>query len=133
MIPAGFFVKDAAERRRFVSEFNAHASSAFQSTSVHTLVVAEIGAGNPDFFHELSAPPIVSGFIVTGKAGMEIPVEDIVKIGTIILSNQVLVRRLFVLHWDTLTVRDARTDKSVSWSIRQFLNYGGMLSIFNNQ
>ena len=121
--------RDSAERRRFINEFNANARGAFQSLSVDTLMEARACSGNSDssYRHELSAPVIFSGIAIEAKAGTEIPVDDIILIGKIILSNQVLVRRMFVLHWDTLIVRDTRTGKFVDWRIRDFMNFGGLL------
>lgn len=121
--------RDSAERRRFINEFNANARGAFQSLSVDTLLEAKACSGNSDssYRHELSAPVIFSGIAIEAKAGTEIPVDDIILIGKIILSNQVLVRRMFILHWDTLIVRDTRTGKFVDWRIRDFMNFGGLL------
>jgi len=122
--------RDSAERRRFINEFNANARGAFQSLSVDTLMEARACSGNSDssYRHELSAPVIFSGIAIEAKAGTEIPVDDIILIGKIILSNQVLVRRMFVLHWDTLIVRDTRTGKFVDWRIRDFMSFGGLLN-----
>lgn len=121
--------RDSAERRRFINEFNANARDAFQSLSVDTLMEAKACSGNSDssYRHELSAPVIFSGIAIEAKAGTEIPIDDIILIGKIILSNQVLVRRMFVLHWDTLIVRDTRTGKFVDWRIRDFMSFGGLL------
>ena len=121
---------DSAERKRFINEFNANARGAFQSLSVDTLLEAKACSGNSDssYRHELSAPFMFSGIAIEAKAGTEIPVDDIILIGKIILSNQVLVRRMFVLHWDTLIVRDIRTDKFVDWRIRDFMSFGGLLN-----
>lgn len=122
--------RDSAERRRFINEFNANARDAFQSLSVDTLMEAKACSGNSDssYRHELSAPVIFSGIAIEAKAGTEIPLDDIILIGKIILSNQVLVRRMFVLHWDTLIVRDTRTGKFVDWRIRDFMSFGGLLN-----
>ena len=122
--------RDSAERRRFINEFNANARDAFQSLSVDTLMEAKACSGNSDssYRHELSAPVIFSGIAIEAKAGTEIPIDDIILIGKIILSNQVLVRRMFVLDWDTLIVRDIRTDEFVDWRIRDFMSFGGLLN-----
>ena len=122
--------KDSAERRRFLKEFNDNAKLAFQSLSVDTLLEAKACTGNYDssYRHELSAPIIFSGIAIEAKAGTQIPVEDIILIGKIILSDQMLVRRMFVLHWDTLIVKDSRTGKFVDWRIRDFMNFGGLLN-----
>ena len=126
----GFFVKDSAERRRFVNEFNLNAKFFFQSLSVDTLLEAKMSSGNSDhsYRHELSAPTIVSGLTIEATAGAQISVDDIILIGRIILSDQVLVRKMFVLHWDTLIVKDSRTGKFVDWRIRDFISFGGLLA-----
>ena len=122
--------RDSAERKRFINEFNANARGAFQSLSVDTLLEAKACSGNSDssYRHELSAPFMFSGIAIEAKAGTEIPVDDIILIGKIILSNQVLVRRMFVLHWDTLIVTDTRTGKFVDWRIRASMSFGGLLN-----
>lgn len=122
--------RDSIERKRFIQSFNSNAKEAFLALSVDTLLEAKTCVGNKDYSyrHELSAPTIVSGLAIEAKAGTQIPVDDIILIGKIILSDIVLVRRMFILHWDTLIVKDVRTGKSVSWRIRDFMNFGGLLN-----
>jgi hypothetical protein len=122
--------RDSPARRKFINDFNDKAREEFQMLSVDTLLEAKACSGNSDssYRHELSAPVIFSGIAIEAKAGTEIPVDDIILIGKIILSNQVLVRKMFVLHWDTLIIRDTRTGKFVDWRIRDFMNFGGLLN-----
>lgn len=122
--------RDSPARRKFINEFNERAREEFQMLSVDTLLEAKACSGNSDnsYRHELSAPVIFSGLAIEAKAGTQIPVDDIILIGKIILSNQVLVRKMFVLHWDTLIIRDTRTGKFVDWRIRDFMNFGGLLN-----
>lgn len=122
--------KDSAERRRFVNEVNQNAVFAFQNLSVGTLLEAKScrGSYDPTYRHELSAPVAFSGLAVEAKAGTQIPVDDIVLIGRVILSDMALTRRMFLLHLDTLIVRDVRTGRSVDWRIRDFIHFGGLLS-----
>jgi hypothetical protein len=124
------WLKDLAERRRFINEFNAKAREEFQFLLVDTLLEAKTCSGNSDnsYRHESSAPVVFSGIAIEAKAGTEIPVDDIILIGKIILSNPVIVRRMFLLHWDTLIIRDTRTGKFVDWRIRDFMNFGGLLN-----
>lgn len=126
---ASFFVKDAPERRKFVSMFNAYAKAAFFSLSVDTLLEIVECQGNPDpsYRHDNSTFRIVSGLAIQAQAGTEIPIDDILAIGKIILSDQVLVRRMYGLHWDTLIIRDTRTGKFVDWRIKDFVDFGGLL------
>ncbi len=121
--------RDSPARRKFINDFNDKAREEFQMLSVDTLLEAKACSGNSDnsYRHELSAPVIFSGLAIEAKAGTQIPVDDIILIGKIILSNQVLVRKMFVLHWDTLIVRDTRTGKFVDWRIRDFMSFGGLI------
>ena len=121
--------RDSPARRKFINDFNDKAREEFQMLSVDTLMEARACSGNSDssYRHELSAPVIFSGIAIEAKAGTQIPVDDIILIGKIILSNQVLVRKMFMLHWDTLIVRDTRTGKFVDWRIRDFMSFGGLL------
>lgn len=123
----GWFVKDAAERKHFINEFNQIAKESFQYSVVDTLAGIRICEGNPDFRHDMSAPSIVSGLEIQAKGGVELPVEEILTVGRMVLDKQAIVRRMYVLHWDTLYVTDARTGKCVSWRIKDFLNFGGLL------
>ena len=126
----GFFSKDAAERRRFINTFNASALYSFTSLSVDALFQAEVCEGNVDYRHEYSAPRSVSGFIVKVISGVDVPYEDVLLIGRIILENKALVRRMFVLHWDTLYIRDERNGRYGQWRIRDFVDFGGILPNF---
>ena len=118
---------DAAERRRFINEFNANALNGFNSSLVDTFYVTTTCEGNPAFRHNLSAPSVVSGLIVSAKGGRTLTVDEVLLLGKIILGNQMIVRRMYVLHWDTLIIYGG-TGKSVSWAIKDFLNFGGLLN-----
>ena len=91
---------------------------------------AEVCEGNVDYRHEYSAPRSVSGFIVKVISGVDVPYEDVLLIGRIILENKALVRRMFVLHWDTLYIRDERNGRYGQWRIRDFVDFGGILPNF---
>ena len=48
-------------------------------------------------------------------------------IGSVILSNESLTRRLFILGWDTLIIEDIVGCKQVKWAIKDFTNIGYLL------
>ena len=126
-----FFVKDSAERRRFVNEFNEIASRNFQNLTINALFEARVCSGKSEYRHELSAPVIASGLEIQIKDGMEVPLETVIALGRVILCDEVLVRRMFILHWDTLIIRDSRSGYCVDWRIRDFVNFGGVLNQSN--
>ena len=122
-----FFVRDSSERKRFINEFNIYALQCFQNLSIDALFCASTCVGKDGYNHELSAPRFASGFKIEVQAGTTISLQDIMLIGRIILYDQILVRKMFVLHWDTLIIVDHRTGHSVNWKIRDFLDFGGNL------
>jgi hypothetical protein len=128
-----FFVKDSAERRRFVNEFNKIASHNFQNLTINALFEAHVCSGKLAYRHELSAPVIASGLEIQIKAGMQVPLEVVIALGRVILCDEALVRRMFILHWDTLIIRDSRNGYCVDWRIRDFVNFGGVLNQSNSR
>ena len=123
-----FFVRDSAERRKFINDFNSNAQRSFQNLSVDALFIAEIceGSENETYRHDLSAPRFASGIEIKVCGGANIPLDDIILIGRIILLDGPIVRRMYILHWDTLIIRDIRTNRSVDWRIKDFIHLGGM-------
>ena len=125
-----WFVRDSAARKRFIDEFNDNAKMNFSNLQVDSLLEAVTSWGNdaPKYRHELSAPLFASGFEIRVRAGSEISVDDILLIGKIILCDEYIVRRMYVLHWDTLIIKDLRTNRYVDWAIKDFVHLGGILS-----
>lgn len=125
-----YFVRDSAERRRFIDQFNGTASIEFQSLLVNSLLYAEVCSGSEDnsYRHDLSAPKFVSGFAVNVKAGSVLTKEEILFLARIILMDETIMRKMFVLHWDTFIVRDIRTGAYGQWRIKDFCNFGGLLN-----
>lgn len=123
----GFFVQDSAERQRFINEFNFSAREAFQNIAIDALFEAVICSGNQKNRHDMSAPTIVSGIEIQVKGGTVVPLDEILLIGRFVLLNQALVRRMYILHWDTFRIKDVRNGANVEWKIVDFCNFGGLL------
>ena len=119
--------RDLSERDRLINDFNVSASGAFTQLSVGTLLEARSKIGNRDFRHECSSLFLPTGFCIKATKGTPLTKEEILYIGTVILTNEALVRRLFVLGWDTLYVEDIVGDKQAKWAIKDFTNIGLMI------
>jgi hypothetical protein len=119
--------RDLSERERLINDFNISARSAFTQLSVGTLLEARSKGGCRDFRHECSSFLLPTGFCIKATNGTPLTKDEILYIGTVILTNEALVRRLFVLGWDTLYVEDIVGNKQAKWSIKEFANIGLML------
>lgn len=124
-----YWFRDHSLRNQFIKKFNDNAQSNFNNLSVNALLRAKScpGAPNPEYRHELSAPVVVSGFLLEVIAGDDIPQDDIILIGQTILYNENIVRWLWALHWDTLIITDLRSGRSCRWAIKEFIHLGGLL------
>jgi len=120
--------RDLSERERLLKEFNESARYAFSSLEVSTLLNAMTKAGDPNYRHECSNLFLRSGFCIRATSGRSLSKDEMLYIGTVILTNQPLVRRLFVLGWDTLIIEDIVGNKSVKWPIKNFTNIGYFLN-----
>ena len=119
--------KDLSERDRLINDFNSSARGAFTQLSVGTLLEARSKRGCSEFRHECSSFFLPTGFCIKATKGTPLTKDEILYIGTVILTNQMLVRRLFVLGWDTLYVEDIVGNKQAKWAIKEFTNIGFML------
>lgn len=119
--------RDLSERERLINEFNISARVAFTQLTVGTLLEARSKSGFRDFRHECSSFLLPTGFCIRATKGVPLTKDEILYIGTVILTNETLVRRLFVLGWDTLYIEDIVGNKQAKWAIKDFANIGLML------
>lgn len=119
--------RDLSERDRLINDFNISARGAFTQLSVGTLLEARSKKGNRDFRHECSSLLLHTGFCIKATKGTPLTKDEILYIGSVILTNEALVRRLFVLGWDTLYVEDIVGNKQAKWAIKEFANIGLLL------
>lgn len=98
--------KDLSERERLINAFSRSARESFTGLSVSTLLEAMSKKGDPDYRHECSSLLLKTGFCIKATAGHLLTKEEMLYIGAVILSNQSLTRRLFILGYDTLIIED---------------------------
>ncbi|MDL2320109.1 hypothetical protein LJC45_03140 [Alistipes sp. OttesenSCG-928-B03] len=122
----GWF-RDLSERDKLIRDFNNSARTSFVGLSVSTLLEARTSKGDASYKHEFSKFAFMSGFRIKAGAGRPLTREEMLYIGRVILNNPQLVRRLYILGWDTLEIEDMAGRKGVKWAIKDFANIGLMI------
>ena len=95
---------DRSKRTKLVRGFNNAAKEAYVQGIVPTLLKAEFSKGNSEYRHQFS-DWLLHGFRVTAFVGKQLSKNELIEIGTTVLSDAVLVRQLVVLGFDTLEVQ----------------------------
>lgn len=111
--------KDRSERGKLVRSFNEMARAAFVAGEAPTALKASISRGVSENKHTFSAW-INTGFRIQALAGRALTKEEMVSIGQAVLSNELLVRRLIVLGWDTLEVHDDSGCYGCRWRLSDY-------------
>jgi len=118
--------KDRSERGALVRSFNESARQAFVCGNAPTALKASISRGCSEYKHEFSAW-LNTGFRIQVLAGRPLSKDETVFIGQVILSNEMLVRRLVVLGWDTLEIHSDHGAYGCRWRLAEYANIGKFL------
>ena len=119
--------KDLSARDRLIRDFNNSAKEQFTGLAVSTLLEARTTKGDATYKHDYSKFIMMSGFRIKVIAGRPLTKDEMLYIGKVILNNSQLVRRLYVLGWDTLEIEDTVGNRGVKWAIKDFANIGLMI------
>ena len=95
--------RDRNERSKLVRSFNDAARLAFVNGVAPTLLKATVSKGEKAYRHQFS-DWLNTGFRIQAFKGRTLSKDELVSIGTVIISNAELVRKLIVLGFDTLEV-----------------------------
>lgn len=113
--------EDRSERSNLVRSFNSSAKNAFISGVAPTLLKAKISKGNREFKHQFSNW-MSTGFRIQAFAGRQLSKNELIKIAQVVMSDQVLVRRLIVLGWDTLEIHTDGGNYGVRFQLKDQLS-----------
>lgn len=119
--------KDLSARDRLIRDFNNSAREQFTGLAVSTLLEAHTTKGDARYKHDYSKFTMMSGFRIKVIAGRSLTKDEMLYIGRVILNNPRLIRRLYVLGWDTLEIEDTVGKRGVKWAIKDFVNIGLMI------
>lgn len=111
---------DRSERSKLIRSFNQSAKNAFISGRAPTLLKAKISKGNSAYKHQFSNW-LNTGFRIQAFAGRQLTKNELMKIGKVVLSDEVLVRRLVVLGWDTLEVHADKGSYGVRFQLKDHI------------
>src|SRR5690554_6190876 len=88
--------RDRSERAKLVRSFNDSAKNSFVAGIAPTLLKASISKGESSYKHQFSNW-LNSGYRIQAFTGRVLSKNELIHIGTVILDDSVLVRRLIVL------------------------------------
>lgn len=114
---------DRQDRKRLLLGFNKSAKEAFVNGSAPVILEARVSKGNRNYKHRFS-DPFNTGFRITAFAGQQLSKQDTISIGDVVLSNEVLVRRMVVLGFDTLEVQSDVGTNGCQWQLRDYIMIG---------
>ena len=116
--------KDRNERNKLIRGFNNAAREAFILGNAPTLMKSSISKGDKSYKHQFS-DWLNSGFRIQAFNGRQLTKNEIIQIGKVILSDDVLIRKLVVLGFDTLEVCGDVGTYGCKWQIKDYLQIGG--------
>jgi hypothetical protein len=112
--------RDRSERTRLLRSFNRAAREAFVAGIAPALLNAKVSKGCSHYKHQFS-DWLKSGFRIEAFTGRSLTKQEIVMIGTIVLSDDMLVRRLVVLGFDTLEIHGDVGDYGCRWQLKDYM------------
>lgn len=117
--------RDRSERNRLIMSFNDSARYAFVSGTAPTLLKSSISRGERSYKHQFSNW-LNTGFRIQAFTGKELSKDEIMHIGKVILSDEVLIRKLVVLGWDTLEIHGDANRFGCRWQLKDYLSLPSM-------
>ena len=117
---------DVSERNRTIRQFNDSAKFSFINGEATTLLKAKISNGNSAYRHAFSKWR--SGFRIAAINGEVFTRVECAGVASVILDNEVLVRKLLSIGFDTLEVYSESGGSALQWNLSEFANLGGLLS-----
>lgn len=118
---------DRKERADLVRNFNHSARQSFVSGEAPTLLEAKITRGDSSYRHAFSKF-FGGGFRMRAMSGKALGRSELIQIAEIVLTNDMLVRKLVALGWDTLEVHDTGGHVGLKYPLKKFIGIQGYLN-----
>lgn len=123
--------QDRQSRTALVRSFNHSAKEAFVQGVVPVIMEASIVKGDPRYRHQFSKIFEGSGFRIKAYSGRQLSKQEVINIGATILSNDMLVRKMVVLGWDTLQIHCDVGNHGCQWQIHDYIMIGEKQNGYN--
>lgn len=112
--------RDRSERSKLVRSFNNSARDSFVGGIAPTLLKAKISRGESSYKHQFSNW-LKTGYRIQAFTGRQLSKDEIIHIGKVILNDEVLVRKLVVLGWDTLEIHGDEGTYGCRWQLKDHI------------
>lgn len=112
--------RDRSERAILIRSFNESARTSFVAGIAPTLLKASISKGESAYKHQFSNW-FKTGFRIQAFTGRILTKSELSHIGKVILDDDVLVRRLIVLGWDTLEIHGDAGTYGCRWQLKDYI------------
>ncbi|GAB1405805.1 hypothetical protein MASR1M74_29870 [Lentimicrobium sp.] len=112
--------RDRSERAKLIRSFNDSAKNSFVVGQAPTLLKASISKGEKSYRHQFSNW-LKTGYRIQAFSGRQLAKEEIKQIGEVILNDNVLIRRLIVLGWDTLEIHGDKGTYGLRWQLKDYV------------
>lgn len=125
----GWF-RDRSERNKLLNSFNASAREAYVSGDVPAMLKATISRGDSSYRHDFSRW-FSSGFRIRVFTGRQLSKDELIFIGNVILADELLVRKLIVLGWDTLEIHGSEDKYGCKWKLTDYIEKLNLIGPFD--
>ena len=115
---------DRSDRTNLIRSFNQASRDSFTTGNIPVLLKASIARGYKPYRHQFSNIIGGSGFRIKAMSGRQLQRDDIINIGAVVLNDNILVRRLVVLGFDTLEVHCDVGDRGCRWQLHDYIMIG---------
>lgn len=112
--------EDRSERSNLVRAFNESAKKSFVFGIVPTFLKANISKGEASYKHQFSNW-LNSGFRIQAFTGKILSKDELIHIGNVILDDNILIRRLIVLGFDTLEIHGDEGRFGCRWQLKDYI------------
>lgn len=112
--------RDRSERSKLVRSFNESARNSFVGGIAPTLLKAKISKGESSYKHQFSNW-LNTGYRIQAFTGRQLSKDELMHIGKVILNDEILVRKLVVLGWDTLEIHGDEGTYGCRWQLKDHI------------